>query len=53
MAEYIHNRRLAFAGNALLITDEKLIDIAMKYEYDSPDSLPSHLQDRRHDVWAL
>ena len=38
MAEYIHNRRLAFAGNALLITDEKLIDIAMKYEYDSPDS---------------
>jgi len=38
VAEYIRNRRLALAGNDLLITDEKIIDIAMKYGYDSPDS---------------
>jgi len=38
VAEYIRNRRLALAGNDLLITDEKVIDIAMKYGYDSPDS---------------
>ena len=38
VAEYIRNRRLALAGNDLLITDDKIIDIAMKYGYDSPDS---------------
>ena len=38
VAEYIRNRRLALAGNDLLITDDKVIDIAMKYGYDSPDS---------------
>ena len=38
VAEYIRNRRLALAGNDLLVTDEKIIDIAMKYGYDSPDS---------------
>ena len=38
VAEYIRNRKLALAGNDLLITDDKVIDIAMKYGYDSPDS---------------
>ena len=38
VAEYIRNRRLALAGNALVTTDEKIIDIALKYGYDSPDS---------------
>lgn len=38
VAEYIRNRRLALAGNDLLVTDEKIIDIAMKYGYDSQDS---------------
>ena len=38
VSEYIRNRRLALAGNDLLVTDEKVIDIAMKYGYDSPDS---------------
>lgn len=38
VSEYIRNRRLALAGNDLLVTDEKIIDIAMKYGYDSPDS---------------
>lgn len=36
--EYIRNRRLALAGNDLVAGDEKVIDIAMKYGYDSPDS---------------
>ena len=38
VSEYIRNRRLALAGNDLLVTDKKIIDIAMKYGYDSPDS---------------
>lgn len=38
MAEYIRNRRLALAANDLSASDEKIIDIALKYGYDSPDS---------------
>ena len=38
VSEYIRNRRLALAGNELATTDEKVIDIALKYGYDSPDS---------------
>lgn len=38
VAEYIRNRRLALAGNEIIGTDQKIIDIAMKYGYDSPDS---------------
>lgn len=38
VTEYIRNRRLALAGNDIIATDEKIIDIAMKYGYDSPDS---------------
>lgn len=36
--EYIRKRRLALAGGDLATTDMKIIDIAMKYGYDSPDS---------------
>lgn len=38
VTEYIRNRRLALAGGALAATDMKIIDIALKYGYDSPDS---------------
>ena len=38
ITEYIRNRRLALAGNDLVTSDERIIDIAMKYGYDSPDS---------------
>lgn len=38
LSEYIRNRRLALAGNDLATGDERIIDIAMKYGYDSPDS---------------
>lgn len=36
--EYIRNRRLALAGSELVTTDAKVIDIAIKYGYNSPDS---------------
>lgn len=38
VSEYIRKRRLSLAGNDLIHTDEKIIDIALKYGYDSPDS---------------
>ena len=38
VAEYIRNRRLALAGNEIIGTDHAIIDIALKYGYDSPDS---------------
>lgn len=38
MSEYIRNRRLALAAIELFSSDVKIIDIAIKYGYDSPDS---------------
>ena len=38
LTEYIKNRKLALAGGELAATDAKIIDIALKYGYDSPDS---------------
>lgn len=38
VGEYIRSRRLAEAGKDLLTTDERIIDIAMKYGYESHDS---------------
>ena len=38
VGEYIRNRRPALAGNEIAASDQKVIDIAMKYGYDSPDS---------------
>lgn len=38
VGEYIRERRLTLAGSELVSTDEKIIDIALKYGYDSPDS---------------
>jgi len=38
VAEYIRQRRLTLAGSELVSTDNKIIDIAIKYGYDSPDS---------------
>jgi AraC family transcriptional regulator len=36
--EYIRNRKLSMAGQELIMSDKKVIDIAMKYGYDSPES---------------
>lgn len=38
VGEYIRQRRLAQAGSELVASDGKIIDIALKYGYDSPDS---------------
>jgi AraC family transcriptional regulator len=38
VSEYLRYRRLSEAGRELLISDEKIIDIALKYGYESPDS---------------
>ncbi len=38
LGEYIRNRRLSLAGTELAISNAKVIDIAAKYGYDSPDS---------------
>ena len=38
VAEYIRQRRLTLAGIELVSTDNRIIDIAMKYGHDSPDS---------------
>jgi len=38
VGEYIRQRRLTLAGSELVATDAKIIDIALKYGYDSPDS---------------
>ena len=36
--EYIRNRRLSMAGQEISISDIKVIDIALKYGYESPES---------------
>ena len=38
VSEYIRNRRLSLAGNELATSEKKVIDVALKYGYDSPDS---------------
>ncbi|MDE5863044.1 MAG: AraC family transcriptional regulator [Lachnospiraceae bacterium] len=38
ITEYIRNRRLALAAGELVAGNVKVIDVAMKYGYDSPDS---------------
>lgn len=38
LGEYVRNRRLTLAGNELSATDSKVIDIALKYGYESPES---------------
>lgn len=38
LGEYIRNRRLTLAGNELNASDIKVIDIAFKYGYESPES---------------
>ncbi len=38
VGEYIRNRRLSLAAEELSKSDAKVIDVALKYGYDSPDS---------------
>lgn len=47
--EYIRNRRLSMAGQQLVLSDEKVIDIAFKYGYETPESFAKAFQ-RFHGV---
>lgn len=38
VGEYIRKRRLTLAGSEIACSDEKVIDVAVKYGYDSADS---------------
>ena len=38
LGEYIRNRRLTLAGSELSVRDVRVIDMALKYGYDSPES---------------
>ena len=38
LGDYIRNRRLTLAGNELCFSDAKVIDIALKYGYEGPES---------------
>ena len=44
VGEYIRNRRLTLAGAELAMGDAKVIDIALKYGYESPDSFAKAFQ---------
>ena len=44
LGEYIRMRRLSLAGTELAGGKEKVIDIALKYGYDSPDSFAKAFQ---------
>lgn len=49
LSEYIRNRRLTLAGEELCSKDVKIIDIAIKYGYESPDAFTKAFQ-RLHGV---
>ena len=49
VGEYIRARRMTAAAQELACSDHKVIDIAMKYGYDSPDSFTKAFQ-RFHGI---
>lgn len=49
IGEYIRNRRLTLAGSELSSTDIRVIDAALKYGYDSPESFTRAFQ-RFHGI---
>ena len=49
VAEYVRSRRMTLAGEALAAGDARVIDVALAYGYDSPDSFARAFQ-RFHGV---
>lgn len=49
IGEYLRRRRLTLAGQDLLTTAHKIIDIAMKYGYDTPEAFTKAFR-RQHGV---
>jgi len=44
LGEYIRNRRLTVAASLLKDTDEKVIDVALRFGYESPDAFTKAFQ---------
>ena len=44
VSEYIRNRRVTVAAQELIHTKARVIDVAMKYQYDSPESFTKAFQ---------
>ncbi|MGR3764147.1 AraC family transcriptional regulator [Rossellomorea sp. NS-SX7] len=49
VGDYIRRRRLTLAGEELLATDAKIIDLAYKYGYDTPEAFSKAFR-RQHGV---
>ncbi|MFC9708733.1 effector binding domain-containing protein [Paenibacillus sp. NPDC056933] len=49
VAEYIRRRRLTLAANELLQSDHKIIDLAHKYGFDTPESFSKAFR-RQHGI---
>ncbi len=49
VGDYIRRRRLTLAGEELLTTDAKIIDLAYKYGYDTPEAFTKAFR-RQHDM---
>ncbi|WP_082560547.1 MULTISPECIES: AraC family transcriptional regulator [Paenibacillus] len=52
VTQYVRNRRLTLAAQELAGTDRKVIDVALKYGYDSPSAFTKAFQ-RMHGVTPL
>jgi len=48
IADYIRRRRLTLAAQELLNTDGKIIDLAYKYGYDSPEAFTKAFRKQHH-----
>ncbi|WP_078379746.1 AraC family transcriptional regulator [Sutcliffiella halmapala] len=49
VGEYLRRRRLTLAGQEVLMTDVKIIDLAYKYGYDTPEAFTKAFR-RQHGV---
>lgn len=49
LGEYIRNRRLSLAGIELATSNVKVVDVALKYGYESPDSFAKAFQ-KFHEI---
>ncbi len=53
IGEYIRNRRLSLAGIELTVGKARVIDVALKYGYDTPGSFAKALYGRRYLIKRL
>lgn len=62
IGDYIRNRRLSCAGQELLYTKHKIIDVAMRYQYDTQESFskaftrfhgltPASVRKQKRPIW--